>query len=137
MHWGRSNDRLAGRCTRASSRRGYRRPLLSFLLALNDGGWCTVPVTDRIDPLTALQGRRIALQARSRTFAYIGSRIGWWVSAFTSQIDEPDGGERKATSNLKSLISERGAIRRIARAFLSPPGAPAHLLPGFGWFIAQ
>jgi Uncharacterised nucleotidyltransferase len=98
---------------------GYRRPLLSFLLTLNDGIWCAVALTDEIDPLTALQRRRIALQARSRAFAYIGSRVGWWISAFSSQIAERDGGQRKAIKNLKRLISGRDAAGRLARAFLS------------------
>jgi hypothetical protein len=49
---------------------GYRRPLLAFLLSLSDGGLCTAPVQGRIDPLTVLQKRRIALQARlARRFA--------------------------------------------------------------------
>ena len=65
---------------------GYQRPLLSLLLSLKDGGLCAVPLTDRADLLTALQQRRIALQARSTALAYIGSRLGWWVSAFGSQI---------------------------------------------------
>jgi Uncharacterised nucleotidyltransferase len=116
---------------------GYRRPLLSLLLALNDGGWCHVPVTDRIDPLTALQQRRIALQARSPTFAHIGSRVGWWISAFRSQLEESDGGERKGINNLKKLIFERGAVRRMAQAFLDRQSHLMHVLPHLSWFVAQ
>jgi hypothetical protein len=118
---------------------GYRRPLLSFLLALSDGDWCAAPVTERVDPLTALQRRRIALQARSTTLAYLGSQVGWWVSALGTQIQERDGGQRKAIANLKRLIFERGGIRKIARAFLVRREHLMHLLPYLAcliWFIA-
>jgi hypothetical protein len=67
---------------------GHRRPLLSVLLALNEGGWCAVAVTDRIDPLTALQQRRIALQARSTTCAYIGARVGGVLAAVGRRMGE-------------------------------------------------
>jgi hypothetical protein len=116
---------------------GYRRPLLSMLLALKDGGWCDVPVTYRIDPLTALQWRRIALQDRSPGFAYIGSRVGWWISALGSQLEESDGGERKGIDNLKMLISERGAVRRLAQAFLDRQSHLMHLVPPVSWLVAQ
>ncbi len=71
---------------------GYRRPLLSFLLALPDGAWAGAPVTGSVDALTALQRRRITLQAHSTGFDYLGSRAGWWVSEVKSQVMEHDGG---------------------------------------------
>jgi Uncharacterised nucleotidyltransferase len=96
---------------------GYRRPLLSFLLALRDGAWAAVPLAGRVDPLTALQRRRIALQTRSTAFDYVGSRAGWWVSEVKSQIQERDAGQPRGVRNLKRVVSERGAVRRMARAF--------------------
>jgi Uncharacterised nucleotidyltransferase len=114
---------------------GYQRPLLSLLLALNDGGWCAVQVTDKIGALAALQQRRIALQARSTTLAYIGSRAGWLVSEFKRQINERDAGELRAIKNLKRLISERRAIPRMARAFWQR--RLVHALPHLSWLVAQ
>ena len=116
---------------------GYRRPLLSFLLALRDGAWCALAAIDQRDLLTALQGRRIALQARSSGFAYLGSQIGWWVSAFRSHLDEDDGGQRKAVRNLWRLMSEPGGARRVVRAFLMHRRHLMHLLPYLGWFMIQ
>jgi Uncharacterised nucleotidyltransferase len=136
VRWGRSSVDGQAVCARFVAA-GYRRPLLSLLLALNEGGWCPVRVMDRIDPLTTLQHRRIGLQARSRTLGYIGSRVGWWISMFTSQIEESDGGARKGINNLKRLISERGAIGRMARAFMSRRDHLTYLWPGLGWFPLQ
>ena len=116
---------------------GYRRPLLSFLLALNDGAWCSVALPDGIDPLTALQGCRVALQARSTVFAYISSRVGWWLSAIRSQIEAQDGGRCRAVENLRRLIFERGAVRRLARAVLTRRRHLLHMLPYLGWLLAQ
>lgn len=116
---------------------GYRRPLLSFLLALSDCAFCAVPVTERSDRLTVLQQRRIALQARSTTFAYLGSRLGWWISAFWNQLEETDGGERKGISDLKSLMTDRRAIPRMARAFWQRQRHLVHVSPYLGWLIAQ
>ena len=114
---------------------GYQRPLVSLLLALNDGGWCAVPVTDKIGALAALQQRRIALQARSTTLAYIGSRAGWLVSEFNRQMNERDAGELRAIKNLRRLISERRAIPRMARAFWQR--RLVHVCPYLSWLVAQ
>jgi hypothetical protein len=114
---------------------GYRRPLLAFLLALNDGGWCAVPLTDRIDWLVALQRRRIALQARSTTLAYVGSRLGGFVSAFGSQL-EHEGGQFRALNNLRRMVSERGAARRMVQAFRERQRHLMHALPYLGWLAA-
>jgi hypothetical protein len=116
---------------------GYRRPLLSFLLALRDGAWGAVPAIDRIDPLTALQRRRIALQTRSRAFDYVGSRAGWWVSEFKSQVGERHAGEPRGLRNLKRLICERGAVRRMARAFADRQRLLLHASPYLSWLVAQ
>jgi Uncharacterised nucleotidyltransferase len=116
---------------------GYRRPLLAFVLSLNDDGWCAIPVLGRPDRLTRLQQRRIALQARSATFAYFGARIGCWLSAFWNQFEVSDGGQRRAVSNVKRLIHERGAIRRMVSAFGARQRHLLHVLPYLGWFMAQ
>jgi hypothetical protein len=105
---------------------GYRRPLLSFLLSLDAGAWCAVPLPARPDRLTALQQRRIELQDRSATCAYIGSRLGWWVSAFGSQFEVLDGGQRRAHRNLRRLVHERGGVRQLVRAFVD---RQTHLTP--------
>jgi hypothetical protein len=104
---------------------------------LRDGGWCAVTVGDECDPLTTLHGRRIALQARSRVFACLGSQIGWWVSAVWKQFYERDGSQRKASRNLKRLMSEPGGARRLARAFLMHRRHLMHVLPYLGWFVIQ
>ncbi len=116
---------------------GYRRPLLSLLLSLRDGDWCAVPVTAETDWLTALQQRRIALQARSASFAYLGSRLGWWISALASQIEQLDGGQRKGVRNLKGLFSGRGAIRRLTQAFVDRGGHLVHALAPLSWLMIQ
>ena len=116
---------------------GYRRQLLSFLLALNDGAWCAVALPDGIDPLTAFQACRVALQDRSTMLAYIGSRIGWWISAIRSQIEAQDGGHCKAVENLRRLIFERGAVQKLTRAVLTRRRHLMHLLPYLGWLLAQ
>jgi hypothetical protein len=113
---------------------GYRRPLATFLLALNDGGWCAVPVPERSDWLVALQRRRIALQARSTTFRCIGARAGDWVSAIRSQLVERDDGERRVMKNLKRMLFEAGAAARRARAFLDRGRHVVHVLPHLSWF---
>ncbi len=136
VHWGGESIDWQAVLARFGAA-GYRRPLLSFLLALNDGGWCAVAVPDRIDPLTSLQGRRITLQARSTMFAYIGSRIGWWIAAFRSQIEQHDGGQRKAIENLRRLIFEPGAVRKLGRAVLIRRRHLMHLLPYLSWFLAH
>lgn len=108
---------------------GYHRPLLAFLLALNEVPWCTVPAMGRIDDLTALQQYRIRVQARSGPFGYIGSRAGWWLSEFRSQIRERDAGQLRAIKNLRRLVSEPGAISRMAQAFCDRKADLMHILP--------
>jgi hypothetical protein len=135
VHWGRESidwQAVLG-CFGAV---GYHRPLLSFLLALSDGNLCAAPVTLKIDPLTALQERRIALQARSTSLGYIGSRVGWCVSELKRQIEERDGSQRRAAKNLRKLIFERAA-RRMVRAWLDRQRHLMHVLPYLSWLVAQ
>jgi hypothetical protein len=101
---------------------GYRRPLLSFLLALRDGAAVAGPAPDKIDMLTALQGRRVAWQARSRMLAHIGFWPIWCLAMLRMQIEEREGGQPKFIRTLKRLIWERGAGQRMLRTFLH--GAP-------------
>jgi hypothetical protein len=115
---------------------GYRRPLLTFLLALRDGGMCAAPVPGRIDPLISLQRRRVVLQARSKTLSYIGARAGWWFAECRGQIGKRAGGERKAVGNLKRLISTRGAVWAMARRCLNRQRHLTHVVPHLAWIIA-
>jgi Uncharacterised nucleotidyltransferase len=112
---------------------GQRRPLSSFVLALNDGGLCVMPAPGRTDLTTALQQRRIALQARSTISDYIGSRVGCWVSLFWKQIKEGDDGRPKGVQNLKRLITERGSARRMARTLLNRQQNLVQMLPYLAW----
>ena len=91
---------------------------------------------DKIGALAALKQRRIALQARSKTLAYIGSRLGWWLSAFGSQLEKSDGGERIGIQNLKRLLSQRGAMGQMIRAFSSRQDHLLHVLPYLTWLVA-
>jgi hypothetical protein len=136
VHWGNETIDWGAVFARFGAT-GYRRPLLSSLLSLKDGDWCAVPVTDKTDWLTAFHQRRIALQARSTILAYIGSRLGWWISALGSQIERLEGGQRKGIKNLKGLFSERGAIRRLTQAFVDRGGHLVHGLAPLSWFIIQ
>ena len=97
----------------------YRRPLLTFLLSLNDRGLCAVPAPARTDPITALQLHRVALQARSITFAHVSSFPGWCVAEVKSQIEERDSGQPRASKNLRRLIFERGAVCEMARSLMN------------------
>jgi hypothetical protein len=116
---------------------GYRRPLSTFLLALNDDGLGVAPAPGRIDLMTMLQRRRIAVQARSATLAFIGSRIGCWVSLFWNQIKERDDGRPKGVKNLKRLITERGSARKLVRAFLNRQQNLVHVLPYLAWLATR
>jgi hypothetical protein len=95
---------------------GHRRPLLSFLLALHDCALCAVPAPAGIDLLTALQRRRVALQARSVSLAHLGAFAGWCGSEVHRQLAERDAGWPRAIKNLRRLIFERGAAWKMARA---------------------
>jgi hypothetical protein len=96
----------------------YCRPLLTFLLSLNDGGLCPVPVSGRIDRLTNLQQRRVALQARSTVMARVSLWLLWCVAMLRVQIRERDAGRPKIIRTLKRLIFERGAGQRMLRILI-------------------
>lgn len=116
---------------------GYQRPFLVFLLALNEGGWCAVPLPGRIDRLAAAQWRRIALQARSATAAYVGSRLGLLISEFTRQFEEAEGGGSRALANVRRLMFERGAARGMGRAIWERHRHLVHVSPYLAWLVAQ
>jgi hypothetical protein len=94
-------------------------------------------VPGRIDLMAMLQQHRIALQARSTTLGYVGSRIGSWVSLFWKQIKERDDGRPKVVQNLKRLITERGSARRMVRVFLNRQQNLLHVLTCRVWLGAQ
>ncbi len=114
LHWGRERVDWQAVLARFVTT-GYRRPLMTFLLSLDDDALYAVPVPIRIDALTALQRRRIALQARSKLLAWIGSWGGWCASELKRQVERVEG-QPKAIRNARSLIFERGAGSRMARA---------------------
>jgi hypothetical protein len=74
------------------------------------------------------------MQARIGAFDYIGSRVGWWVVELKRQIQERDGGERRAIKNLRRMVSERGALWTMARAVLDRRPHVLHVLPHLSWF---
>lgn len=96
---------------------GYRRPLLAFLLSLRDGGLGALPVQVRIDALTALQERRIALQARSPVMTGISLYLGWYAVLLNMQTTEHEAGKPKIVQTLKRLVLDREERRRIVRTF--------------------
>ena len=116
---------------------GYRRPLLSFLLALNDGDPCAAPVTLKVDRLTTLQQRRIALQARSTGLGYVGSRIGWCVwssgarsrSAMEANAEWPRIREDSSTSARRQGDWFEHSLERQRHLM--------HALPYLSWLGAQ
>jgi hypothetical protein len=67
---------------------GYRRPLLVFLLSLGDGGFYSVPMPGRTDLLTAIQRRRIALQARSVAMTRVSLQTVWYAVLLKMQLVE-------------------------------------------------
>jgi Uncharacterised nucleotidyltransferase len=97
---------------------GYRRPLLAFLLSLSDGGLCALPVQGRIDALTALQERRIALQARSPLMTRVSLYVGWYAVLLNMQTMEHEAGRPKIVQTLKRLVLDREERRRLVRTFL-------------------
>jgi hypothetical protein len=108
-----------------------------MLLARTDR-WQSVrhPIDRQIDRLTVVQRRRIALQARSPSFAYVGSRVGGWISAFASQFEESDE-EFKTVTKLRKLISEPGTGGRMVQAFRQRQRHLLHVFPYLSWLVAQ
>jgi hypothetical protein len=103
---------------------GYRRPLLAFLLSLGDGGFCTVPVQARIDALTALQGRRIALQARSTVMKRVSLSMGWYAVLLGTQTMQDEARLPRLARTLKTLVLDREERRRMIRALIDGPPRP-------------
>lgn len=101
---------------------GSRRRLLAFLLSLDDGSLCAVPALGKVDLLTTLQQRRIALQARSAFLTRVGLWAGWSATKLKSQIVERDEGRPRILATLRRLFFERGTGREMVRAFIG--GAP-------------
>jgi hypothetical protein len=66
--------------------------------------------------------------------AYVGSRVGWWISALASQIKRDDG-QRKGIANLKMLFSEPGAIRKMTQAFRDRAEHLVHGVAPLTWFF--
>lgn len=97
---------------------GYRRPLLAFLLSLSDGGLCAAPVQARIDALTALQRRRIALQARSQVMTRVSLYLGWYAVLLDMQTMEHEAGRPTMVQTLKRLVRDREERRRLLRTLL-------------------
>ena len=97
---------------------GYRRPLLAFLLSLSDGGLCAAPVQGRIDALTMLQKRRIALQARSPAMTRVSLYLGWYAVLLDMQTMEHEAGGPKMVQTLKRLVRDPEERRRLLRTFL-------------------
>lgn len=101
---------------------GYRRPMLAFLLSLNDGGLCAVPTLCRTDTLTALQRRRIALQARCRPMMGLSLYAVWYVVALKYQFTQREAGRPKILSTFAKLVVDRQERKRLTRMFMH--GAP-------------
>jgi hypothetical protein len=95
---------------------GYRRPLISFLLALHDCALCAIPVGARIDGLTAFQQRRIALQARSAAM----TAAAWYVLQFEKQVMTEEGRPR-IVQTLRSAFGEPEARRALVEKLLRGP----------------
>jgi hypothetical protein len=112
------------RVTAHFTRSGYRRLLLAFLLSLNDSFSISGPRPAGIDPLTALQHWRIALQARSTTIATVGLWAAWAAMKLTLQVTERDAGRLRAIRNISRLAFERGAGRRMIEAFFNQAPRP-------------
>ena len=94
---------------------GYRRPLLVFLLALSDGGFRSRPMRGRIDALSAIQQRRIALQARSAAMARLSLYPLWCAVVFKLQIMERESGWPKIIQTVRNFLLDRKERQRIAK----------------------
>ena len=93
----------------------YRRPLLVFLLSLKDGGFhSAVPIQGPVDALTALQQRRIALQARSVAMMRVSLYTVWYAVLFKMQIMELEAGWPKIIQTVRNFLLDRKERQRIA-----------------------
>jgi hypothetical protein len=96
----------------------YRRPLLVFLLALTDGGFHSMPIPGRVDPLTAIQHHRIALQARSAAMTRVSLFMVWYAVLVKIQTMEHDAGWPKIVRTVKNFLLDRKERQRIAEIFV-------------------
>lgn len=119
-----------------NSARCYR-PLLTFLLVLNEDGWWAISVREKIDSMMILQQRRITLQARSKILSYLGSQIGVWISLVGSQREQSATGERALSSSLKRLLLQRGGMAGLVRAVRSRQRHLLHAAPHASWLVLQ
>ncbi|HEX6259808.1 MAG TPA: nucleotidyltransferase family protein [Woeseiaceae bacterium] len=92
----------------------YRRPLLVFLLSLSDGGFYSMPMPGRIDALTAIQRRRIALQARSVAMTRVSLHTVWYAVLLKIQFLEHDAGWPRALETARKFLLDREERQRIA-----------------------
>jgi hypothetical protein len=97
---------------------GYHRPLQTFLLSLHDGDLWAQPTESRVDMLTALQGRRIALQARSPTMTRISLFVGWYIVLFKLHVLKRDAGRPDMLQSVTKMLRYRPERRRVARIFI-------------------
>jgi hypothetical protein len=98
---------------------GYRNPLVTFLLSLEDNDLCALPVPSRIGPLKSLQQQRLRLQGQSTRLGYISSWAVWCVCELRRQVEEhDDAGRLRIIKNARRLIFERGAANRMVRGLV-------------------
>jgi hypothetical protein len=100
----------------------YRRLLLVFLLSLSDGGLYSLRTDARTDTLTALQQRRIALQARSAAMTRFSLYIVWYAGLLKMQIMDHEAGWPKIIQTTRNLLRDSRERQRITQTFVR--GAP-------------
>jgi hypothetical protein len=107
---------------------GYRRPLLTFLLSLDDAGFGPAPVAARLDFLTRLQGQRVSLQARSPAAMWINLRVINCATLLKGMVTRR--GERRATLDL--LVRKTGQRTREVLKHLNCRTKIGHFRQGGG-----
>jgi hypothetical protein len=90
---------------------GYRRPLLVLLPSLGDGGFYSVPVPGRTNLLTAIQRRRIALQARSAAMTRISLQTVWYAVLLEMQLVEHNTKWAKIVQTAGKFLLDEGEAR--------------------------
>ena len=114
LQWQADDMEWEGVCERFDAA-GYRRPLLVVLLALSDGGFRSRPMRGRIDPVTAIQQRRIALQARSAAMTRLSLYPAWCAVVLKLQIMEREAGWPRITQTVRRFLLDRKERQRIAK----------------------
>jgi len=113
LHWHADNIEWEAVCERFDAA-AYRRPLLVFVLALSDGGFHSRPMQGPIDALTALQQRRVALQARSAAMMRLSLYTVWYAVVLKLQIMEREAGWPRIVQTVRRLLLDRKERQRIA-----------------------